>query len=129
LYQEAPLLYKGLSELSEYDPTDPKWDSDEALESLKMERSVRGDLTNTDLTKKLLEEAGPQAAMSIIHIALHGTNENTRLNAAKYVTDNLIAEGGSGAGKQGWEALIGDTISEAEVHANTGSSSATDGDS
>jgi CHAT domain-containing protein len=106
--------------MSNYDPTDPKWDSDAALENVKMERSVRGDMTNEALTRQLLEEAGPQAAMSIIHLAVHGTNENTRLNAAKYVTDNLINEGASTT-KQKWEDLVGEAVSDAELHANYGS--------
>jgi CHAT domain-containing protein len=103
--------------MSDYNPEDPKWDSDAALEAVKMERTVTGDMTNEALTRKILEEAGPQAAMSIVHLAVHGTNENTRLNAAKYVTDNLINEGAS-ATKAKWEDLVGEAISEAEVYAN-----------
>jgi hypothetical protein len=72
-----------------YDPTDPKWDSDEALENLKMERQVNPDLDNERLTKKLFDEASPLAAQTIINLALHGTNENTRLNAARYITDKV----------------------------------------
>ena len=106
--------------MSNYDPTDPKWDSDAALENVKMERSVRGDMTNEQLTRQILEDAGPMAAQSIVHLAIHGTNENTRLNAARYVTDNLINEGASNA-KQKWEELLGDAISDAELHANYGS--------
>lgn len=104
-----------------YDPEDPRWDSDAALENLRMERSVRTDLNNEQLTRQILEEAGPQAAMSIIHLALHATNENTRLNASKYVTDNLINEGAAST-KAKWEDLVGEAVSEAEVFANGGSS-------
>jgi hypothetical protein len=86
-----------------------------------MERDVSGDMTNEALTRKMLEEAGPGAAASIVHLAMHATNENTRLNAARYVTDNLINEGATNA-KQKWEDLVGDAISDAELHANQGSS-------
>lgn len=101
-----------------YDPSDPQWDSDEALESLKMERSIKPEESNEQLTRRLLEEAGPLAAQSIIHLALHANNENTRLNASKYVTDTLIGADASGPAKQKWEDLVGEAISEAEVYAN-----------
>lgn len=106
-------------DMADYDPTDPKWDSDAALENVKMERSVMGDLSNEALTRKMLEDAAPQAAQSIIHLALHATNENTRLNASRYITDNLINEGATAA-KAKWEDLVGEAVSEAELHANNG---------
>lgn len=105
-----------------YDPNDPRWDSDEALQNLKMEKTLRPDETYEELTRRLLEEASPQAAQSIIHLALHGTNENTRLNAAKYITDSLIGNDANGPTKQKWEELVADAVSDAEVHANVGTS-------
>lgn len=111
----------------EYDPTDPKWDSDEALENLKMERSLNSDLSNADLAKKLLDEASPFAAQTVIHLALHAANENTRLNAAKYITDKLYDDGTSNT-KPTWEKLIGNVVSDAEVYANQGVSSTRDPD-
>jgi cyclophilin family peptidyl-prolyl cis-trans isomerase len=105
-----------------YDPTDPKWDSDEALENLKMERQVNPDLDNERLTKKLFDEASPLAAQTIINLALHGTNENTRLNAARYITDKVY-DGDGGPTRSRWEELVGEAVSDAELHANTGSAS------
>lgn len=106
--------------MGEYNPEDPKWDSDASLDAIKMERSVNGDQSDEDLTRKILAQAGPMAAQSIVHLAIHGTNENTRLNAAKYVTDNLINEGGAGGAIPSWEKLVGAAVSEAELHANQG---------
>jgi hypothetical protein len=104
-----------------YDPEDPKWDSDQALDAVKMERSLNGDLSDEDLTRKILAQAGPQAAQSIVHLAIHGTNENTRLNAARYVTDSLINEGATST-RAKWEDLVGEVVSSAELHANQGAS-------
>jgi hypothetical protein len=95
------------------------WDSENAIESLKMERSVRPDETNEEMTRRILEEAGPLAAQSIVHLALHSQNDNTRLNAAKYVTGTLL-EGQTEDGKASWEKLLGDAIDQAEIHANQG---------
>jgi hypothetical protein len=102
-----------------------EWNSDQTLENLKMERSVRPEETNEQMTRRLLEEAAPAAAQSIIHLALHSPNDNTRLNAAKYVTDSLLESDSSG-GKAKWEELIGTAVSEVEVYANQGAPS--DGD-
>ena len=74
----------------EKDENEALWDSDEAIESLKMERALHTDETNENLTRRLLEEAAPSAAQSIIHMALHSANDNTRLRAATYITDKLL---------------------------------------
>lgn len=99
-------------------PSNQYWDSDEALESLKMERSIRTEETNEQLTRRILEENGPAAAMSIVHIALHSQNDNTRLNAAKYIVDHITGED-TNAARQSWEDLVGDVVSQAEIFANS----------
>lgn len=98
-----------------------EWDSDEQLDFLKMERQVNPteQLTDEGLTKKLLSEAAPLAAQRIIHIATHGSNENTSLRAAQYVVDTLLA-GDSGGAKSKIEELLGDVVSQAEIFANGG---------
>jgi len=97
-------------------PEQSLWDSDDALSSLKMERTVQGDETPTDQTKRMLEEAGPMAAASIIHVALHSANDNTRLSAARYIVD-FNREAGVGEGIY-WESLVADVIGNAELLAN-----------
>lgn len=115
--------FDGLGHESESEPErtgpnmGPTWDTDEALENLKMERSVNADLNNAQLTARLLAEAAPTAAMSIIHLAMHSSNDNTRLNAAKYITDRMI-EGSTTVGEDGWESLVGEVVSNAELFAN-----------
>lgn len=98
-------------------PESSVWDSDEALEGLKMERAVQGDEDAETQTKRLLKEAGPAAAASIIHIALHSANDNTRLNAAKYITDKFYDDG-AGNAAAAWEDLVANVIDTAELVAN-----------
>jgi hypothetical protein len=60
--------------------------------------------------------------MSLIHLATHGTNENTRLNAGKYVVDRVLGRIGdevTGSASP-LEKLLGDFHKELEQHANEG---------
>ena len=98
------------------------WDSDDAIAALKMERIVTGDSeTNEQLTKRILEQAGPLAAQRIVHIAAHGTNENTALRAATYITDLVYGDDSGRASKATWELFVAEAVSQAELHANVGS--------
>lgn len=94
-----------------------EWDSDEALAALTMERSVNPNESNEALAKRIVIESAPQAAMSLVQLALHARNENTRLNAAKYVVDKAT-EAGAENGKATWEKLMAGFLSETELHAN-----------
>jgi hypothetical protein len=96
------------------DPEASPWDSDDAIESLTQERTIYNE-TNEQLTKRLLEEAAPMAAQSIIHIAVHDPNGNTRLRAAQYIADKVYGDDSEKSGKSGWEQLVGSVVSEAEL--------------
>jgi hypothetical protein len=105
----------------EYDADKPPsgdWDTDEALAQLKMEKMVNPteSLTDEGLALKLLNEAAPLAAKSIVQVALHSPNDNTRLNASKYIID-VVREGSVG-GKSKLEELLGDVVDQAELYAN-----------
>lgn len=108
-------------------PPSGEWDSDEALEFLKMERQVNPteQLSDEGLTKKLLTEAAPIAAVSIINLAKSSSNDNTRLNASKYIIDSVFG-GDAGTGKTKLEELLGDVVSKAEVYANDPANAASD---
>lgn len=98
-------------------PDSSLWDDDNALEALKLERTVHGDETNEQLVKRMLDEAAPRAVQSIMKIAFFGANENTKLNAAKYIVDRVL-DTQDGAHKAKWEEMVGDMVSEAELLAN-----------
>ena len=100
-------------------PTESPWDSDDAVDSLRMERTIYNE-SNEQLTKRLLEEAGPMAAKAILHIAMHDSNGNTRLRAATYIVDRAYGDDSSKSGKALWEQMVGDVVSDAELHANQG---------
>jgi hypothetical protein len=92
----------------------PWWDTDDAVRGLTMERSVNPTESNADMTKRILDENGPAAALAIVHMALHSTNDNTRLRAATYITDKYYDDSNNADGI-GWEKLVGDVVSQAEI--------------
>lgn len=98
---------------------DNPWDSADALESLRMEQSVRPDETPEQMAKRILQEAAPMAAQRMVHIAMHSANDNTSLNASKYITD-LVYSDDSGKVKAPWEELMAEVIDQMELEANQG---------
>lgn len=66
------------------------WMPDEALEALSLERSVQPSLSGPQLAQRLIDENVAQAAISVIHLALHSSNENTRLRACQEILLSLI---------------------------------------
>lgn len=106
--------------------TRPWWDTEDALEALKLEKSFKPELSDAALAKEILLQASPQAATSIIQIALHARNDAARLSAAKYIMDYVKEELSVGSGaKASWENLIGSALSEVELYANTSQPTAT----
>jgi L-rhamnose isomerase len=67
-----------------------EWDPDKALSDLDAERQAFADELPEDRTRRLFKENADGAAMSIVHLAHHATNENVRLKAAQYVTDRVL---------------------------------------
>lgn len=110
----------------DYEPTDEDtkddsiWDADDALASVQMDRTAFPEKSNEQLTKEILDAAGPAAAQSIVHLALHATNENTRLAASRYVTDRYYDDAATTA-KPLWEKLVADAVSDVELYANSNS--------
>ncbi len=104
---------------------DRSWIPEEAVRNLSMERSLNPSETEEELTRRLFRESAPQAAMSIIFLAIHGTNERVRLDADKYVVERVLGKVGDDAyqgDKSPLESLLNDVIAQAEEYANTASS-------
>jgi hypothetical protein len=95
---------------------DPDVTEDALDAAFRQEREVMG-LDFREQTLKLLEEAAPRAAQSIVNLAFNGANENTRLNAAKYVVD-LTRDPESDAGKGILEKALEGLVKDAEQLAN-----------
>jgi hypothetical protein len=96
------------------------WDSDEAFAAVKMEKTVNPHESNASLTRRLFEEAAPQAALTLVHLAQHATNENTRMNAAKYVTERVLGKIGDDTEGTSTplESLLEEMHQTIENHAN-----------
>lgn len=77
--------------------SDDSWIPDEALNSLVAERTVHPDESEEQLTRRLFRENSSSAALGIIHIAVYGTNERTRLDASKYVVERVLGKVGDDA--------------------------------
>jgi hypothetical protein len=54
-----------------------------------------GALTRKDLTKKLFLENGPDAALTIIHLAKKASSETVKLRAATYIADRVLGPVGA----------------------------------
>ncbi len=64
------------------------WDPDEAIDTLKLERSM--DESEAATAQRIFVENLPAAAQSIAHTAIYSTNERLRLDAAKYVVERVM---------------------------------------
>lgn len=99
------------------------WVPEEAIAALRMERTVMDPLGSyEDQARQLFRENAPNAAASIVHLAVHSINERTRLSAAQYVVDRILGKVGDdtfGAEKNPAQALLEGLVRDAEQHANT----------
>lgn len=98
-----------------------KWDAQVALQDVVKMRSEL-DVPSAELTRRILDEAGPASARSIVDLALWSDNERVRLQAAQYIVNRQLGvpndvpdnmKGGA-AGNQPLEDLLGEVVSTAE---------------
>lgn len=73
---------------------DPNWLPENAASSLAMERAVHPEENEEQTARRLLRESAPNATMAILHLAMHGTNERTRLDASKYILERVLGKVG-----------------------------------
>jgi hypothetical protein len=55
-----------------------------------MESDVHGGETQAECATRLLMENAPRAALAVIHLAQHSSNEQTRLRAASMIIDRVL---------------------------------------
>jgi hypothetical protein len=109
---------------SQATPTTPgaKWDPDQAIENLKMERSVRPSESEEEVTKRIFKENAPIVAQSLVQVAMHSPSESMRVQAGKYVIDRVL--GKIGDDNKGDDdpirTFIESMMTEVETHANQG---------
>lgn len=101
---------------------DPSWLPDSAIDALNQERTLMSE-TPEQQARRLLKENTPSAVVAIIHIAMHGSNERLRLDAAKYITDRVLGRPGEDVNlgvDSPLEAALRRMQEAAEAHANKG---------
>jgi hypothetical protein len=100
------------------------WVSEDAMESLILERTINPSESAEDLSRRLIRENLPVVTQSMIHLAIHSASETTRLRAGQYLVDRMLGKPGDDLKSQG-EDPLGDLLSEltkaAEQHANSSS--------
>jgi hypothetical protein len=99
---------------------DPSWDPAAALSALEMETRVHGEGEKPiDQAKRLIDENLPLATASVIHLALHGQNENQRFQAARYLMDRGLGkvtdQGTSVEGGDPIERLLQDVLGNSDT--------------
>jgi hypothetical protein len=97
-----------------------RWDSDEALESLKLERTMNPSETEEDLARRTFKENAPLIANAIVHTALHAGSEGTRLAAQKYAMDRVLGKVGDDLTTEDdpLRTFLADAIQSVEYAAN-----------
>jgi hypothetical protein len=101
-----------MSEYSEAAQGSDSWVPDDALAALNMERQLNPSETEEQLARRLLREALPRSAASIIHMATHSYNERVRLDASKYVVERTMGRIGDNfeGDVNPWEKLFNDIM-------------------
>lgn len=118
----------------EFDDTasDKAWVPDDALASLVSERELNPDESDEQLTRRLFKENSAKAALQIVFVSNHGTNERTRLDASKYIVERVLGKIGDDVfegAKNPLEALMEDVLEQAEAFANSNISSSSSNNS
>jgi hypothetical protein len=86
---------------------DSGWDPETALRRLAEEtnilRSTDGDPTST--ADEILRSAAPEAALSMVWMAVHSKDERVRYNASKFVLDKILPDKKFGPVDDPWTAI------------------------
>lgn len=88
--------------------------------ALNMERQMHPAESTEDLTFRLFKENAPQVAMQIVNIALNGSSERLRLDAAKLVIDRILGPVGKETHRADspLDAMVRQMQQDAEAAAN-----------
>jgi hypothetical protein len=86
---------------------------------LGLEREVHPDETPEARARRMLKEGADAATASIVQIAVRGSTERLRLDAAKYILDRVLGKPGEDiSGRDHLQELLEEMVDGAEKHAN-----------
>lgn len=71
------------------------WVPDEYLDLLKCERIAEPDKTYAEQAREILQRGAPMAAHAVVHLSVYGRDEKMRLQAARYILDGIVSQGGT----------------------------------
>lgn len=104
------------------------WVTDDDIKALGLERATGlttsdgSQESHLDQANRMLREAAPMAASSLVRLAQHGESETVRLRASIEILNRASAQGGGADGREPWAEVYDRilTTSEVEKFANGG---------
>lgn len=94
-----------------------EWIPDSAIENLTVRRALQDREDPIKLANDLIKEALPLVTMSMTHMAIHSSMENTRLVAGKYIMDRALGDGKDlrlPDNKPAWEKIFDSVLVEVD---------------
>jgi hypothetical protein len=101
------------------------WVTDDDLKALGLERATgfgqdmntAGPESHLDQAKRMLREAAPMAAASLVRLAQHGESETVRLRAATEILNRVEQQGAKSDGREPWAEVYDKILSTQDVEA------------
>lgn len=97
------------------------WVTDADMRALGLERTTGlnskdgGYESHADQAKRLLREAAPMAASSLVRLAQHGESETVRLRASVEILNRVEAAGSGTDGREPWAEVYDKILSVGDV--------------
>lgn len=111
--------------------TDRSWVNEDDLIALGLERATglraaEGEAeSHLAQSQRILREAAPMAASTLVRLAQYGEAETVRLRAATEILNRVTAAGGGSDGREPWAEVYDKVITteDVEKYANRGKAS------
>jgi hypothetical protein len=97
------------------------WVTDEELAGLKLERATglksvnSGPESHVEQANRMLREAAPMAAASLVKLAQSGESETVRLRASIEILNRVQAQGAAADGREPWAEVYESVVSTADI--------------
>lgn len=97
------------------------WVTEDDLHALGLERATgiksadNGSESHLDQAKRMLREAAPMAAASLVRLAQNGESETVRLRASVEILNRAEAQGAGADGREPWAEVYDQVLTTADV--------------